>query len=62
MRENNMQKQAVASIRNAVAAARELAQSSDLARRLRAEPDTRAIVMQLDAAMREAGVPTQWEH
>jgi hypothetical protein len=35
---------------------------NSLARSLRAEPDARNAVMQLDAAMRNSGVPTQWEH
>lgn len=35
---------------------------NSLARSLRAEPRARATVMRLDAAMREAGVPTTWEH
>jgi hypothetical protein len=33
-----------------------------LARSLRAEPGARNAVRQLDAAMRNSGVPTQWEH
>jgi hypothetical protein len=35
---------------------------NSLARSLRSEPAARAAVMQLDAAMRNAGIPTQWEH
>lgn len=35
---------------------------NSLARSLRSEPRARATVMRLDAAMREAGVPTTWEH
>lgn len=35
---------------------------NSLARSLRAEPSARSAVMQLDAAMRESGVPAQWEH
>jgi hypothetical protein len=35
---------------------------NSLARSLRAEPGARNAVLQLDAAMRNAGVPTQWEH
>jgi hypothetical protein len=35
---------------------------NSLARSLRSEPAARTAVMQLDAAMRNAGVPTQWEH
>jgi hypothetical protein len=35
---------------------------NSLARSLRAEPAARTAVMQLDAAMRKAGVPTHWEH
>jgi phytoene/squalene synthetase len=35
---------------------------NSLARSLRAEPATREALRQLDAAMRESGVPTQWEH
>ncbi len=35
---------------------------NSLARSLRSEPGARTAVMQLDAAMRKAGIPTQWEH
>ena len=35
---------------------------NSLARSLRAAPAARAVVTQLDSAMRAAGVPTQWEH
>lgn len=35
---------------------------NSLARSLRSEPGARTAVMRLDAAMREAGVPTNWEH
>jgi hypothetical protein len=35
---------------------------NSIARSLRSEPAARSIVKQLDAAMRAAGVPTQWEH
>jgi hypothetical protein len=35
---------------------------NSLARSLRAQPAARSALMQLDAAMRESGVPTQWEH
>jgi hypothetical protein len=35
---------------------------NSLARSLRAEPKARSVVMQLDAAMRGAGVVTNWEH
>ena len=35
---------------------------NSLARSLRSEPSARDAVMQLDAAMRESGVQTQWEH
>lgn len=35
---------------------------NSLARSLRSDPGARNAVMQLDAAMRESGVPTQWEH
>lgn len=34
---------------------------NSLARSLRAEPSARNAVMQLDAAMRESGIPAQWE-
>jgi hypothetical protein len=35
---------------------------NSLARSLRAQDRARSIVLQLDAAMRQAGVPTNWEH
>ena len=35
---------------------------NSLARSLRNEPVARKAVMQLDAAMRNAGIATQWEH
>lgn len=35
---------------------------NSLARSLRSAPAARSVVMQLDAAMRGAGIPTQWEH
>jgi hypothetical protein len=35
---------------------------NSLARSLRAEPRARSVVLQLDAAMRDAGVTTNWEH
>lgn len=35
---------------------------NSLARSLRSEAGTRTAVLQLDAAMRAAGVPTHWEH
>lgn len=35
---------------------------NSLARSLRAEPSARNAVMKLDAAMRESGIPAQWEH
>jgi hypothetical protein len=35
---------------------------NSLARSLRAEPRARSVVMKLDGAMREAGLPTDWEH
>ena len=35
---------------------------NSLARSLRAEPRVRTLVMELDAAMRDAKVPTSWEH
>jgi hypothetical protein len=35
---------------------------NSVARSLRAEPRGRSAVLQLDAAMRDAGVPTDWEH
>ena len=35
---------------------------NSLARSLRSEPAARKAVMQLDAAMRNAGIATQWEH
>ena len=35
---------------------------NSLARSLRSQETARSAVVQLDAAMREAGVPTTWEH
>jgi len=35
---------------------------NSLARSLRAHPPARKAVLQLDAAMREAGLTTDWEH
>lgn len=35
---------------------------NSLARSLRAQPQARSIVLELDGAMREAGLPTDWEH
>ena len=35
---------------------------NSLAKSLRSEPGSRAVCMQLDAAMRHAGVPTHWDH
>jgi hypothetical protein len=35
---------------------------NSLARSLRSEPSARTAVTQLDAAMRESGIPSQWEH
>jgi hypothetical protein len=35
---------------------------NSLARSLRAQPSARSAVVQLDAAMRESGVSSQWEH
>ena len=35
---------------------------NSLARSLRGQPGTRSALRQLDAAMRESGVPTEWEH
>lgn len=35
---------------------------NSIARSLRAEPRVRTVVMELDAAMRAAKVPTNWEH
>jgi hypothetical protein len=35
---------------------------NSIARSLRSEPRVRTVVMELDAAMREASVPTNWEH
>jgi len=35
---------------------------NSIARSLRAEPRVRTVVMELDAVMREAKVPTTWEH
>jgi hypothetical protein len=35
---------------------------NSLAKSLRADPGTRDVCMQIDRAMRKAGVPTHWEH
>jgi len=35
---------------------------NSLARSLRTDPAARAVCLQLDAAMREAGVPSSWEN
>ena len=35
---------------------------NSLARSLRSDPGARTVCLQLDAAMRNAGVPTSWEH
>jgi hypothetical protein len=35
---------------------------NSLARSLRSQDRARRIVLELDAAMRQAGVPTDWEH
>jgi hypothetical protein len=35
---------------------------NSLARSLRSESQVRTVVMELDAAMRDANVPTNWEH
>ncbi len=35
---------------------------NSLAKSLRANPSNRALCLQIDAAMRQAGVPTHWEH
>ena len=35
---------------------------NSLARSLRAQPRVRTVVLELDAVMREANVPTTWEH
>lgn len=35
---------------------------NSIARSLRSQPNFRTVVMELDAAMREAHVPTTWEH
>jgi hypothetical protein len=35
---------------------------NSLARSFRANPSHRALCMQIDAAMRHAGIPTNWEH
>jgi len=35
---------------------------NSLARSLRSQTQVRTVVMELDAAMREANVPTDWEH
>jgi hypothetical protein len=34
---------------------------NSLARSLRAQPRTRTVLMKLDGAMRDAGLPTDWE-
>lgn len=35
---------------------------NSLAKSLRSDPGSRGVCMQIDAAMRNAGVPTHWEH
>jgi hypothetical protein len=35
---------------------------NSLARSLRSQPSVRTVVLELDAVMREANVPTTWEH
>jgi len=35
---------------------------NSLARSLRSQPRVRTVVLELDAVMREANVPTTWEH
>lgn len=35
---------------------------NSLAKSLRADPSTRGVCMQIDSAMRNAGIPTHWEH
>jgi hypothetical protein len=35
---------------------------NSLARSLRSQAQVRTVVMELDAAMRDANVPTTWEH
>jgi hypothetical protein len=35
---------------------------NSLAKSLRSDPSSRSVCMQIDQAMRNAGVPTHWEH
>jgi hypothetical protein len=35
---------------------------NSIARSLRSQPRVRTVVLELDAAMRDANVPTNWEH
>jgi hypothetical protein len=35
---------------------------NSLAKSLRSDPGSRGVCMQIDTAMRNAGVPTHWEH
>jgi hypothetical protein len=35
---------------------------NSLAKSLRADPSSRSVCLQIDTAMRNAGVPTHWEH
>lgn len=35
---------------------------NSLAKSLRADPGNRSVCLQIDTAMRNAGVPTHWEH
>lgn len=35
---------------------------NSLAKSLRSDPASRTVVLKIDAAMRNAGVPTHWEH
>jgi hypothetical protein len=35
---------------------------NSIARSLRADPRARSVCLELDAAMRDADIPTQWEH
>lgn len=35
---------------------------NSIARSLRSMPQARTVVLELDAAMRESGIPTNWEH
>jgi hypothetical protein len=35
---------------------------NSLAKSLRSDPGSRSVCMQIDSAMRKAGVPTHWEH